>query len=403
MDARPQQLSSPRVPRSGRAALSLLSRLRHGRLDLVAPEGQTFTFNGPLPGPDAVLQVHDWSVFDAVLRSGDIGFAEAYLDGRWQTPDLHALLLLAATNRLVIERALHGTWWGQVFARLRHLMRANTRARARRNIEAHYDLGNDFYRAWLDPTMTYSAALFGGDTGRSLEQAQLAKYERILDRLGARAGDRILEIGCGWGGFAAYASRTRRCHVSGITLSPAQLAYARQRVAGEGLSDRVGLALVDYRDVRGRFDHVVSIEMFEAVGERFWPQYFGALRDRLKPGGGAVVQTITIADELFAHYRRSTDFIQRYIFPGGMLPSATAFRALAGNAGLRITDEFAFGEDYARTLQHWHRRYAAAAAGLRPLGFDSRFERLWNFYLAYCEAGFRLSTTDVIQFEIRHA
>ncbi|MEO8164497.1 MAG: cyclopropane-fatty-acyl-phospholipid synthase family protein, partial [Betaproteobacteria bacterium] len=334
------RFSIDRTPRSGRMVLGLLARLRHGRLNLIAPGGQTFCFAGEQPGPDATIHLEDWKVFDDVRRSGDVGFAEAYLDGRWQTPDLRALLELVAINRAELERMLYGKWWGRLFYRMRHLLRANTRNRAKKNIHAHYDLGNNFYRAWLDQTMTYSAALFEGDANRTLEQAQVAKYERVLRRLDVRANDQILEIGCGWGGFAAHAARTRGCRVSGITLSPAQLDFATQRIRDAGLSHLVDFSLTDYRDVQGSFDHVVSIEMFEAVGERFWPGYFSIVRDRLKHGGSALVQTITIADELFGRYRRSTDFIQQYVFPGGMLPSPNIFRQLGERAQLNVREEF---------------------------------------------------------------
>ncbi len=391
---------SVRAPRTGRLLLSLLARLRHGRLDLVVPGGQVFSFAGAFPGPDATIYLGDWQVFDEVRRSGDVGFAEAYLDGRWKTPDLRAVLELIAINRAVLERLLYGKWWGRLFYRLRHLRRANTREGAKKNIHAHYDLGNVFYQSWLDETMTYSAALFEGQSDRTLEQAQIAKYERILRRLDVRANDHILEIGCGWGGFAEYAARTRGCRVRGITLSAAQLEFARQRIRDAGLSRLVEFSLTDYRDVQGSFDYVVSIEMFEAVGERFWPAYFAVVRDRLKRGGSALVQTITIADELFAQYRKSTDFIQQYIFPGGMLPSPSIFRKLAGRAGLTIRDEHCFGIDYAETLKYWRTRYRKVGDELRLLGFDGRFERLWNFYLIYCEVGFRAGSTDVMQVEL---
>ena len=391
---------SVRVPRSGRLLLSLLARLRHGRLNLVVPGGQSFSFTGDLPGPDATIHLEDWQVFDDVRRSGDVGFAEAYLDKRWQTPDLRALLELIAMNRAVLERLLYGKWWGRLYYRFRHLRRTNTRKGAKRNIHSHYDLGNTFYRSWLDETMTYSAALFEGDPDRTIEQAQIAKYERILQRLGVKADDQILEIGCGWGGFADHAARTRGCRVHGITLSTAQLEYANQRISEAGLSHLVEFSLTDYREVKGSFDHVVSIEMFEAVGERFWPEYFSVVRDRLKPAGKALVQTITIADELFAQYRKSTDFIQQYIFPGGMLPCPSVFRKLAGRAGLNVRDEYRFGIDYAETLNYWRNRYRKVSGELHALGFDARFERLWNFYLVYCEVGFRCASTDVMQLEL---
>ncbi len=394
------QRFSVEVPASGRLLLSLLAKLHQGRLDLRAPGGQVFSFAGELPGPVATIQLRDWKVIGDVMRSGDVAFAKAYLDGRWQTPDLTALLELVAVNRGVLERLIHGSWWGRLIYRLRHLRRANTRNQAKDNIQAHYDLGNDFYRSWLDGTMTYSAGLFEGDSTRSLEQAQEAKYERILRRLNVRAFDHILEIGCGWGGFAEYAARTRGCRVTGITISPAQLEFARRRIATARLSHFVEIALTDYRDVQGDFDYIVSIEMFEAVGEKFWPEYFSVLRNRLKPGGRALIQTITIAEELFSRYRKSTDFIQQYIFPGGMLPSLGVFRKMALRAGLTVRDEHRFGIDYAETLKHWRTRFLAVSQDLRVLGFDARFEKLWNFYLTYCEAGFRATSTDVMQLEL---
>jgi cyclopropane-fatty-acyl-phospholipid synthase len=313
------------------------------------------------------------------------------------------VLSLAALNNGALEEAIYGKFFGKLLYRLRHLLRMNTRAGSERNIHAHYDLGNDFYRRWLDQTMTYSSALFAGDFDRSLEDAQLAKYERILALLDPRPGSLILEIGCGWGGFAEYAARTRGCRVHGITISRRQLEFARQRVRDAGLDDRVTLEFCDYRDVQGRYDNVVSIEMYEAVGERFWPAYFRALRDRLKPGGRAVVQAITIAEERFERYRHSTDFIQQFIFPGGMLASLSVLHAQASRAGLTVRSTHAFGLDYAETLRRWNQRFNQAWSDIQPHGFDARFKRLWNFYLSYCEAGFRSRSTDVLQVEMSHA
>jgi cyclopropane-fatty-acyl-phospholipid synthase len=312
------------------------------------------------------------------------------------------LLLLGALNEQAIEQAIHGRWWATLAYRLRHWLRPNTRAGSRRNVHAHYDLGNDFYRLWLDGTMTYSSALFGGDLSLGLEQAQSAKYARILHELGAQPGEHILEVGCGWGGFAEHAARAG-CRVTGITVSQAQLGYAQARIAAAGLADRVELKLLDYRDLEGRFDHVASIEMFEAVGERYWPVYFGTLRERLKPGGRAVVQTITIAESKFERYRTGTDFIQQYIFPGGMLPSPQRFRAEAAAQGLAVAGMHAFGADYAETLRRWHRHFDEVAARVEAQGFDERFMRTWRFYLAYCEAGFRARATDVVQAVLTHA
>jgi len=391
------------APRAAQVLFGVLSGLQHGRLEIVGPGRQSFTFPGSLPGPEASMYLEDWDVCDAILRSGDIGMAESFLAGRWHTPDLAALLTLAASNREALSRAVHGRWWGLLAYRLTHLLRANTRRGSRRNIHAHYDLGNDFYAAWLDRTMTYSSALFEGDEARTLEEAQLAKYERILQRLRPAAGARILEIGCGWGGFAEYAARTRGCSVHGITLSERQLHYARQRIERAGLTDKVGIERIDYRDVSGSYDHVVSIEMYEAVGERFWPAYFSCIRERLAPGGSALLQMIVIADELFARYRRQTDFIQQYVFPGGMLASPAVVREQAARAGLAVREQFAFGRDYAETLRQWRRRFNAGRNLIASERFDARFERLWNFYLAYCEAGFRAGSTDVLHVEMTHA
>jgi cyclopropane-fatty-acyl-phospholipid synthase len=393
----------PAMPRSGRILLSLLSRLHCGRLEFIDPCGDCFIFQGEVSGPEVSFKIFDWSVCADVLKSGDIGFAEAYVASKWETNDLPALLELAVRNRNVLEKAMYGKWLGKVLYRLRHLMRRNTRVNARRNIHAHYDLGNTFYRAWLDETMTYSSALFGADSSRTLEQAQLAKYRRILDRLEVQKGDRILEIGCGWGGFAEVAARERGATVHGVTLSQEQWSFCTQRMRQAGLEGQVHTEICDYRDVEGQFDFVVSIEMFEAVGEAYWPGYFAAVRERLRSGGRALIQTIVIADELFDDYRRSTDFIQQYIFPGGMLPSPSVFREQVKAAGLAFGESHFFGLDYAETLARWRARYNNVAASLRICGFDARFERLWNFYLAYCEAGFRTGSIDVAQMELINA
>lgn len=294
-----------------------------------------------------------------------------------------------------------GSWWGELLYRLRHLLRRNTRGNAKKNIHAHYDLGNQFYRLWLDDSMTYSSALFEGRMDRTLEEGQRIKYERILERLAVKPGQTILEIGCGWGAFAEYAARERGCRVHGITLSREQLASARTRIEAAGLTEQVTFELRDYRDVRGEFDYVVSIEMFEAVGEKYWPDFFRAVRERLMMGGCALVQTITIADALFARYRLSTDFIQQYIFPGGMLPSTEVFRDTASQQGLVVGEPNEFRLDYAETLRRWRHRFNSGVAELQGLGFDKRFVRLWNFYLAYCEAGFRAATINVMQVELK--
>lgn len=392
-----------RTPRSARVVLALLEKLEHGTLELRLPDGSPHRF-GRAGRADALLEIGEWSTFDRVLERGDVGFAEAWIAGDWHSPDLSALLTLLANNRQRLSRAVYGQWWGLLTARLRHGLNANTRAGSRRNIMAHYDLGNDFYRQWLDPTMSYSSALYASDAAQPMADAQLAKYRRILQRLDSRPGQRVLEIGCGWGGFAEIAAREAGLEVVGLTLSPAQLEFARRRMQTAGLEGQVTLELRDYRELAGEpFDHIVSIEMFEAVGERWWPAYFATLQRLLAPAGRAVVQSITIRDDLFARYRRGTDFVQQHVFPGGMLPSPSAFRRQAARAGLIVRDAFAFGRDYARTLAEWSANFEQRWPTIEAQGFDEHFRRLWGFYLAYCQAGFNSGCTDVLQFELAHA
>ena len=381
------------LTRDTRTVFALLDKLSDGRLTVRLPDGRCVAFGH---GERCVsLHVHDERLFARVLARGDIGFAEAYLDGWWESPDLTGVLALLARNREVLTRAVYGSWRQLLSARMRHWFNRNSRAGSKRNIMAHYDLGNAFYRLWLDLSMSYSAALYRAQDDGSLLTAQHAKYRRILDRLQARAGERVLEIGCGWGGFAELAVQAG-LQVTGLTLSPAQLAWAQARVPA------ADLRLQDYRDTQAQFDHLVSIEMFEAVGERWWPTYFSTVARALKPGGKALIQSITIRDDLFSAYRRGTDFIQQYIFPGGMLPSRSAFRRAAERQGLQVTDEFAFGPDYARTLAEWRAAFEAHWPQIAALGFDETFRRLWRFYLCYCEAGFLAGNIDVVQFELAH-
>ena len=383
-----------RLRRDTRLVFELLEKIRGGLLEIRLPDGARFLFGEGEPG--VTMQVNDETVFARVLAKGDIGLAEAYLDGEWDSPDVTALLALLARNRDALRDAVYGSWRQLLAARLRHWFNRNSRAGSKRNIMAHYDLGNDFYRLWLDPGMSYSSALFDGTSDQPLQAAQDAKYRRILSRLAAEPGQRVLEIGCGWGGFAEMATHDGLA-VTGLTLSPAQLAWARQRVPS------ADLRLQDYRDTTERFDHVVSIEMFEAVGERWWPTYFRTVANALKPEGRAVIQSITIRDDLFATYRRGTDFIQQYIFPGGMLPSRAEFRAQAARQGLAVRDEFAFGVDYAHTLALWRDAFDARWPQVAALGFDEPFRRLWRLYLSYCEAGFLAGNIDVVQFELARA
>jgi cyclopropane-fatty-acyl-phospholipid synthase len=362
------------------------------------PDGRAHPFESGAPGPSAALEIHRPRFVRRLALGGELGLAESYIDGDWSSPDLAALIELGLANHADLA-TLRPSWPMRAMAAVRHWMNANTRKGSRRNIAFHYDLGNAFYRQWLDETMTYSSALFS-EPGMSLADAQHAKYARIMDRLGIAPGDTVLEIGCGWGGFAEHAAR-RGAHVTGLTLSREQADFARRRAADAGLADRVDIRLEDYRDAGGTFDHIVSIEMLEAVGEANWPTYFQVINDRLRSGGQAMIQVITVADDVFESYRRRVDFIQRYIFPGGMLMSPGAMARSAERAGLRMADRLFFGTDYAETLRQWAERFEESWPAIAPLGFDERFRRLWRFYLRYCEATFRNGATDVGHFALQ--
>jgi len=381
-----------------------LSRLKHGTLDLQLPGGASVRFGQGAPG--ACARITDWNVFSRVLKGGDIGFAEGYIAHEWDSPDLTALLTLLVTNRDEMERIVYGSWWGLLAWRAKHALHRNSRRGSAKNIHAHYDLGNAFYAQWLDPTMNYSSAWFEGDLGKPLAQAQAAKMRRALTEAGVERGARVLEIGCGWGALAELAAREFGARVTGVTLSSEQLAWGRRRLHDAGLAEHTELRWQDYRDLAARheaepFDAIVSIEMFEAVGREYWDGYFDTLRRCLKPGGRACIQSITIRDDLFERYLRSTDFVQQYIFPGGLLPSVQAFEAQARRAGFTIERRLGFGADYAETLKRWRTRFVQQERDVGRLGFDGRFMRIWHFYLAYCEAAFLCGNTDVVQFTLR--
>ncbi|MFC3000656.1 class I SAM-dependent methyltransferase [Falsiroseomonas tokyonensis] len=378
----------------------LAESLQRGSLTLTLPNGTTWHRQAPLPGPRASLVLHRWRALRRLLLGGDVGFAEAYGDGDWSSPDLASLIALSCVNAATMDRLVTAPRLARLWNHLRHRLRANSRAGSRRNIIAHYDLGNDFFAAWLDAGMSYSSALYR-DPGATLEEAQAAKQDRAIALLDLRGGERVLEIGIGWGGLAERLLAGHAARLTGLTLSPRQLAHAEARLRAAGLAPRAELALRDYRDERGRFERIVSIEMFEAVGEAYWPVFFQALHDRLVPGGIAVLQVITIAEERFAAYRRSADFIQTHIFPGGMLPSPAALRAGIAGAGLVLEQAECFGESYARTLAEWQDRFQQALPRLRGMGLDARFLRLWRYYLAYCEGGFRAGAIDVGLYRIR--
>ena len=400
LTATPLSLPSA-APAAARAVFRLLQGLSVGTLDLQFPDGSQARF-GAGAEPRAAMRLNDWSVCTASLKSGDIGFAESWIAGSWTSPDLAALLKLFIGNRDAIEKVIYGTWWGRFIYRAKHLLNRNSRQGSKKNIHAHYDLGNAFYRQWLDETMNYSSALFAGDDALTMPQAQAAKVRRALRECGLQPGQRLLEIGCGWGALAETAAVEFGAHVTGVTLSTEQLAYAQDRVQRAGVGGQTELRLQDYRDIADEpFDAIASIEMFEAVGREYWDSFFATLRNKLKPGGRACIQTITIRDDLFDRYVRSTDFIQQYIFPGGLLPSVSAFKAEAARAGLEVTNELDFGRDYAETLRRWRAQFLSRDGQVRQLGFDNRFMRIWEFYLAYCEAAFDTGNTSVVQFTLQ--
>ena len=387
--------------RQVRFLLTILSHLHCGRLTLTLPDGSQHQFSGALSGPDSDLTIHTESALRRLLHDGKMGFCEAFMDGEASSQSLPTLIELAVLHDKYLEDALKTNIFRQAGLRLFHMLRRNNKLGSAKNIAHHYDIGNSFYEAWLDPTMTYSSAVFDSETD-DLTTAQLNKYKRLAVLADIQPGDRILEIGCGWGGFAKFVSQHIGAHVTGITISQAQLAYAEASLAEAGLQNKVDLKLMDYRDLQGRFDKIVSIEMFEAVGQAYWPIYFDTISRMLKSGGRAVIQSITIDHDAFQSYRDQPDFIQRYIFPGGMLPSMPMLQTPVAQAGLELVAENGYASDYARTLQEWRAQFLAAWPALAGDKFDNRFKRMWELYLAYCEGGFRAGMIDVKQILLMH-
>ena len=390
---------------STKTILSLLSQLKNGYLKMTLPNGQVREFGDKASSLQADIQIFDWNVFKGLMSHGDIGFAESYIRGDWDSSNLKTILELAIRNRTILDKAIYGTWLGSIFYRVKHWLRDNSKSGSRKNIHAHYDLGNAFYGLWLDPSMSYSSAWFSEGAKQALGDAQKAKIQRILSCLETNPDDHILEIGCGWGGVMEEALLSGRS-ITGLTLSTEQKVFAENRLQSiEAATSKphFEVRLQDYRDCQEQFDGIASVEMFEAVGEKHWPQYFETIAKCLKFGRKACIQTIVIADDLFERYRHSTDFIQQYVFPGGMLPSRDSFKAAAAKAGLQIENEFAFGADYAKTLCIWRDNFNQKLQEIRRLGFDETFIRLWNFYLMYCAAGFSERNIDVVQFTLSHS
>ncbi|MGB8813127.1 MAG: cyclopropane-fatty-acyl-phospholipid synthase family protein [Paracoccaceae bacterium] len=376
-----------------------MQKVQRGRLDFVLSDGRRFRVEGKHPGPVAEIDIHHPDLFSRLIREGDLGFCEAYLEGWWSTPDLQGFMDFAHIGNEAMYDAFPGMAFVRAFENVRHWLRGNSKRQAKKNIAHHYDLGNDFYRLWLDETMTYSSGLYTSGQ-ESLESAQIKKYASMVDQMGVKPGDHVLEIGCGWGGFAEYAAKERGLCVTALTISKAQYDYAQARILAAGLADKVTIKLQDYRDERGTYDGIASIEMFEAVGEAYWPTYFQALRDRLKPGRHATLQIIIVPDRRYAIYRRGVDFIQKYIFPGGMLPSPSALRAEIGKAGLAVKGSIEFGQSYSHTLRQWHEAFNAKWDDVARKGFDDRFQRMWNLYLTSCAGTFEGGNCDVTQITV---
>ncbi|UTH49532.1 class I SAM-dependent methyltransferase [Loktanella salsilacus] len=387
------------LPRYFTAVFKMMGALKRGRIDVILPDGRQFRSEGAAAGHVAEITVHNADLFARIVREGDLGFCDAYLDGWWSTPDLMAFMDLIHDDAEEIYDGFPGQYLVRTFERIRFWLQSNSKKQARKNIEYHYDLGNDFYGLWLDDTMTYSSALF--ESGQeSLESAQTAKYASMVDQMGVEPGDHVLEIGCGWGGFAEYAAAERGLRVTCLTISKEQFNYAVDRIEKAGLSDKVTFKLQDYRDETGTYDGIASIEMFEAVGEQYWPAYFKTVRARLKPGRKATLQIITVADRRWEVYKRGPDFIQKYIFPGGMLPSPSKLREVITKHGLLVETSIEFGHSYDQTLRRWHDTFNAKWDKVAALGFDDRFRRMWNFYLTSCAATFASENCDVTQITI---
>ncbi|UYP69198.1 cyclopropane-fatty-acyl-phospholipid synthase family protein [Thalassobacter stenotrophicus] len=387
------------LPRYFARVFAVAQLVQNGRLDIHLPDGRSFRVEGPQPGPVAEMHVHNVDLFARTVRDGDVGFCEAYMDGWWDTPDLMAFFDFVHADNEAIYDGYPALTLVKAYERVRFWLQRNTKKQARKNISAHYDLGNDFYKLWLDDTMTYSSALF--KTGQeSTESAQIQKYEMMVDQMGVEPGDHVLEIGCGWGGFAEYAAKERGLKVTGLTISQEQFNYAVDRIEKAGLSDLVTFKLQDYRDETGTYDGIASIEMFEAVGEQYWPIYFQTLRDRLNPGRNATLQIITVQDKRWHSYRKGVDFIQKYIFPGGMLPSPMRLSEEIEAAGLRKVKDIEFAESYSVTLRRWFETFNERWEQVASLGFDDRFRRMWNVYLTSCAATFHSRTCDVLQITV---
>jgi len=387
------------LPRYFKAVYKIAQSLETGRLDIKLNDGRIFRTTGKQAGPEALIEIHDNDCFARLIREGDLGFSDAYLEGWWSTPDLQVFMDLILDRNDGIFDGFPGAGLVRAFEKIRHWLNGNSKRQARKNISYHYDLGNEFYKKWLDQTMSYSSALFE-DAQEPTEKAQIRKYESMVNMIDVKPGDHVLEIGCGWGGFAEYAAKERGLKVTGLTISQEQHDYAVDRMKRLGLSDQVDIVMRDYRDETGVYDGIASIEMFEAVGEQYWPTYFETIRDRLKPGAKAALQIILISENRFEAYRKGVDFIQKYIFPGGMLPSPNALNQQIEKAGLIRENSLEFAKSYSQTLRRWHSSFNNKWDDIHQLGFDDRFRNMWNFYLTSCASAFEYGNCDVTQVAI---
>ncbi len=378
--------------------IQILKRSKHGTVTVTTPDNKTEKYGEGLPAIKVVVK--DWAAIDLLFSKGDVGLAETIIDGTLVVDDIVALVEWACRNDQDLGQALTGSWYGTLASKLKHLMNRNSKAGAKKNIMAHYDLGNEFYSLWLDPSMSYSAACFTAEAA-DLQAAQMAKYDRIIDKLNLKSGDHLLEIGCGWGGFFSRAVERTGCKVTAVMNSPEQARYNTQKIGSQNMGNHVNLMLQDYRDIQGKFDKVVSIEMIEAVGEQYWDTFFGKVGSSLKTKGEAMIQGITIREDLFYSYRKGTDFIQQYVFPGGMLLTNNTFDVKSKENGMKLDDIHEFGLDYADTLKHWRENFNRALPQVRLMGFDDKFIRLWNLYLSYCEGAFRAKRINVGQFLLK--
>ncbi|MEM7067653.1 MAG: cyclopropane-fatty-acyl-phospholipid synthase family protein [Pseudomonadota bacterium] len=389
------------LPYLARKVFDILLRIESGRIYLQLPNKKIYCIDSEKPGPEGRLILKNWKLAKAVVFGGTIGVAESYMDGDWESPNVTELMEFFLVNESIYNDIADQNFVINLIEKIRHWLNRNNRTGSKKNIAAHYDLGNDFYSLWLDPSMTYSSAIYE-DGANSLERAQFDKYKSLATRMGVTENSHILEIGCGWGGFAEFVTREIGAKVTGLTISREQLNFAQKRIQNAGLQDKAEFKFQDYRDETGKYDQIASIEMFEAVGEQYWPTYFSKIRDCLKPGGTAGLQIITIEDKSFEDYRQRPDFIQRYIFPGGMLPSPSALADVTAQEGLKLANERIFPQDYAKTLKEWRIRFLEKWDEIRAQGFDERFKRMWEFYLYYCEAGFKTEGIDVRQMFYKH-